>query len=224
MSVVANGSFELPFGNDNTIPEPFVYGNWNAHKAWGSIKTPHRVNDPYTGDWSCRIEATSGTASGGWIYQDFTPQQVDPGRGFFFACKVKPIQGHQYMQLLFDYDRGAGEAAGRTTAVFDIGVTHLHCLGQNGTAPNLPKDGQWHEVAWRGLPDLSSDFLIDGLVVASLPPGNVPPYSVATILIGEGTGGSHPMIDDYRWDDVTLDFNPYPFTASPSLRQRQRAL
>ncbi len=225
MSVVGNGGFESAMvDHPLVLPQPIIYGNWATWQSYGSVKRPHRVTtEKYSGDYSCRIEATVGTGSGGWILQDFTPEQVDPGQGFFLRARVKPVLGHEYMNLIFDYDRGPGTSAGVVTLTFHEDHTDFVCLGQSQhSAPVVPRDGAWHEVAVRGYPDLTSEFLIDNVVQTVLPAGTVPSYSVATVLIGEGTGLAHDRVDDFYWDAITLDFNPFPDSgAAPLLRRRQ---
>jgi hypothetical protein len=224
MSVVGNGGFESALINDDTVPQPLTYGNWIAHQSYGSIYRPSRVGtDPHEGSYCCRIQATNGTGSGGWVLQDFTEAQVDPLQGFYFSAWVKPIQGNEQMTLVFDYDRGPGTSAGSVTV--DMWSDHTDCLflGQaNPVAPAVPFNGAWHNVAMRGWPDLTTDWIIDDVVRWTSPPGTLPSYSIASIILGEGTGLAHPRVDDFYWDEVSLDFNPFPSGGSNvPLRQRQ---
>lgn len=219
MSVIGNPGFESALINDDTIPQPLTYNNWIAHQSYGSVHRPTRVTTaPSSGSWCCRIQATVGTGSGGWILQDFTAAQVDPDQGFYLRSMVKAIQGNEQMTLALDYDRGPGLAAGLVTIDLWADHTYFQAWGQTKTnAPPMPFDGAWHDVALRGWPDLSTDFLVDGDVLWSLPPGVGPSYTIATVIIGEGTGQSHPRVDDFYWDDVSLDFSPFPAVSGWSL-------
>lgn len=228
MSVVANGGFESPLGPLLTSPpQPVYYGGWSPFQGYNAAPhQPTRVTSQKTeGDYGLHITADSGTGKGNWVLQDFPSSVVNADQGLYFQAWVKPITGNEQMQVAFDYDRGPGTSLSVVVLDFTPTSTDYSIWGHSGSIAPLSY-GSWHHVAIRSFPDYTTDVLFDSVAVLSGLAGTDPgTYSIATILLGEGAGVFTPYTDDFYWDDVQLDFQPFPAAAvTPPLRQRQRAL
>lgn len=228
MSIVANPGFEDSLGPLQTVsPQPLYFGGWSPFQGYAAAPhQPTRVAGAgHSGSWGLHITASSGVGQGNWVLQDFPAVDVDPDNGVYLAAWVKPVTGNEQLQLALDYDRGPGTSA----AVLGVDLRPTESLwstwdGIFHTVAPI-SFGVWHQVALQSFPDGSSNLIFDGAILGATGPMTVPSFSVATILIGEGAGVFTPFTDDFYWDDVTLDFNPYPEVAArPLLRQRQRAL
>jgi hypothetical protein len=125
------------------------------------------------------------------------------------------ITGDEQLTLGLDYDRGPGTAAGFLTVNLQPTDSVFTAWGATMTGPPLTY-GLWHQ-GMRSFPDGAAELEFDGVVVLSHGPQIVPAFSVATILVGEGAGVFTPYTDDFYWDDVALDWAPYPATSGWAL-------
>lgn len=214
MSIVANPSFEAPLGPLQTItPQPLYFGGWSPFQGFNAApRQPTRVaGGGHSGGWGLRIQADSGTGKGNWVLQDFPAADVDPDNGIYLSAWVRPITGNEQLTLGLDYDRGPGTAAGYLTVDLQPAQSLFTAWGTIGvSAPALAHDGAWHHVGMRSFPDGVGELELDGAVVYSTPAQSIPSFSVATIIVGEGAGVFTPFTDDFYWDDVSLDWSPYP--------------
>lgn len=218
---VANAGFESALGPLVTItPQPLYFGGWSPFQGFNAApRQPTRVlGAGHSGSYALRVQADSGTGKGNWVLQDFAAADVDPDNGIFLSAWVKPITGNEQMTLGLDYDRGPGTAAGYLSVDIRPTETAVTAWGAFAVVPTaLPFDGAWHTVGVRSFPDGAAELELDGAVVWSTGPQSIPSFSIATIIIGEGAGVFTPYTDDFYWDDVSLDWSPYPASAGWSI-------
>lgn len=226
MSVVVNGGFEDPLAAEQSPGnQPLSIGAWTPARGGSSSFAPDRVtSEKNSGTYGLRTRAQIGSQMGNWVLQDFPSSVVDPENGIYLSCNVKIVSGDVQLQLLLDYDRGIGNAVGFLMVNMAPTLTTFRAWSSQADTDSVPHDGVWRNIALRSWPDGSADFLISGTVVHSFGPQAVPNFSIATILIGEGSGIFHAYVDEAYWDDVSLDFSPYPTSSGSniSLRQRQK--
>lgn len=213
MSVVANPGFESALGPLQTSPpQPLYFGGWSPFQGFNAA--PHQptrvLGGGHSGSYGLHITADSGVGKGNWVLQDFHAADVVPANGIFLSAWVKPVTGNEQLTLGLDYDRGPGTAAGYLTMDIQPSQTVWTAWAATGMVAPALSFGVWHQVGLRSFPDGAAELEFDGVVVASHGPQAVPAFSVATVLLGEGAGVFTPFTDDFYWDDVSLDWSPYP--------------
>ena len=214
MTVVANPGFEDPLaGESGVVPVPITVGNWLAFKLPNAPVYPSRVESPvHAGDYAGRVTSSAGASRGNYFLQDFPPEVITPDAGFELSAWVRPVAGSQQLSLFTDWDRAVGTVGGTHALAIGPTATTIAAWGESVESPVVvPRDGEWHHVLLRGRPSLTSEFLLDGVIVDSIEtPGSFETFDVATVLVGQG-GGDPPVDDDFCWDEVALTFSVRDF-------------
>jgi hypothetical protein len=202
--LVANPDFEtdVPIGT-SLSPLALSHGNFVGYRSSNALLSQSPIAQPNsTGSRSASVRTTEG-GSGGYFYQDFN---ISSRKSYDLTFYVRPEQGTQSVELIWDWGRGGGAQFG-TLLNFSQTATTFRAYSQTQSNLLLPalSAGQWHKVRIvANAGTLTQDIYFDDVMVGTTPVGTaLSPSMKATLIMGKLNGVS-PDDTQFYFDDVAL--------------------